>query len=78
MNTMSDQILNQIKAQSFQDGVQYALEYLSSLYDGIYETDIAKQYAKNCELCEINPVANDESDICVSCGPNEAQTDGAN
>ncbi len=45
MNTMSDEILNQIKAQSFQDGVQYALEYLSSLYDGIYETDIAKQYA---------------------------------
>ena len=34
-----------ISGNTFEDGVKYALEYLSDLYDGIYETDIAKQYA---------------------------------
>lgn len=31
-----------------------------------------------CELCNANPVANNESDICANCAPNEALTDGAN
>lgn len=44
MNTMTDEILNQIKAASFQEGVQYALEYLSDLYDGVMDTDLAAQY----------------------------------
>ena len=28
----------------FSEGVKYALEYLSSLYDGVYETDLAADY----------------------------------
>jgi len=32
------------KTDKFAEGVRYALEYLSSLYDGVYETDLAADY----------------------------------
>ena len=31
-----------------------------------------------CEICEINPVANPESDICLECAPNESMREGIN
>lgn len=43
MHTMTDAILEQYKQQAFNDGIAYALDYLSSLYDGVYDTDIAKE-----------------------------------
>jgi hypothetical protein len=49
MHTMSDAILDQIKAQAFQEGVQYALEYLSDLYDGVMDTDLAAEYMSEGE-----------------------------
>lgn len=30
--------------KAFNEGVAYALEYLSSLYEGVYQTDLAKEY----------------------------------
>jgi hypothetical protein len=38
-------LLNSISNETFQEGVQYALEYLSDLYDGVMDTDLAKEYA---------------------------------
>lgn len=32
------------KIDRFAEGVKYALEYLSDLFDGVYETDLAKEY----------------------------------
>lgn len=45
-HSMSDAILQQYKGAAFQEGVIYALEYLSDLYDGIKETDIWADYIK--------------------------------
>ena len=35
-----------MKQDKFEEGVRYALEYLSDLYDGVMDTDLAKEYAK--------------------------------
>ena len=48
-NQMSDEILNQIKGQAFGEGVAYALQYLTSLYDGLEQTDLWKDYAEYME-----------------------------
>ena len=41
---MSEQEKAQIKEEAFAEGVCYALEYLSSLYDGVYNTDLAEEF----------------------------------
>lgn len=33
-------------AKAYEDGIRYAIEYLSDLYDGIEETDIYAEYMK--------------------------------
>lgn len=33
--------------KSFREGVIYALEYLESLYDGVEDTDIYKEYMED-------------------------------
>ncbi len=43
-NSMSDAILEQIKGASYEEGVRYALNYLSELYESIEETDIWADY----------------------------------
>jgi hypothetical protein len=44
MHTMSDAILEQIKGISYEEGMRDALNYLSSLYEGIEETDLWADY----------------------------------
>ena len=34
------------ETEDFKNGVKYALEYLSDLYDGIDETDLWKEYMR--------------------------------
>jgi hypothetical protein len=41
---MNEQEKAQIKEEAFAEGVCYALEYLSSLYDGVYNTDLAEEF----------------------------------
>jgi hypothetical protein len=41
---MSDAILTQYRNEAFDNGVRYALEYLSDLIDGLDETDIYAEY----------------------------------
>jgi hypothetical protein len=41
---MDEQEIAKLKEESFSEGVRYALEYLSSLYDGVYNTDIAEEF----------------------------------
>ena len=41
---MDEQEIAKLKEESFSEGVCYALEYLSSLYDGVYNTDIAEEF----------------------------------
>ena len=43
-NSMSDEVLNQIKGDYFAQGVRYALDYLSSLYDGLEQTDLYGEF----------------------------------
>jgi len=43
-NTMSDAILTQYRNEAFDNGVRYALEYLSDLIDGLDETDLWGEY----------------------------------
>ena len=45
-HSMSDAILEQIKGASYEEGVKYALTYLSELYESIEETDIWADYMK--------------------------------
>ena len=47
MHTMSESILNQYKAISYESGVKYALEELREVYGaGIEDTDIWAEYMK--------------------------------
>jgi hypothetical protein len=41
---MKEQEIEKVKEEAFAEGVCYALEYLSSLYDGVYNTDIAEEF----------------------------------
>lgn len=34
----------ELEREAFKSGVTYALEYLSDLYEGVEDTDIAKEY----------------------------------
>ena len=43
-NTISDAILTQHRNEAFDNGVRYALEYLSDLIDGLDETDLWGEY----------------------------------
>ncbi len=38
------EIVLDLKGDKFAEGVRYALEYLSSLYDGVYQTDLAQEF----------------------------------
>jgi hypothetical protein len=41
--------MEQIKRESFRDGVRYALEYLADLYEGLDETDLWTDYMQEEE-----------------------------
>ena len=43
---ISEWDLIQANSKGYKEGIVYALEYLSDLYDGIEETDIWKEYIK--------------------------------
>lgn len=43
-HSMSDAILEQHKSAAYEEGIKYALDYLSALYDGIEETDLWTEY----------------------------------
>jgi len=45
-NSMSDAILEQIKAASYEEGMRDALTYLAELYDGVEDTDLWADYMK--------------------------------
>lgn len=53
MHTMTDELLTRIKGDSFQEGVRYALEYLSEVYgESIEETDLWADYMTTCDDCD--------------------------
>lgn len=43
IQAVAEQLRNEATI-AYRDGVQYALEYLSDLYEGVEETDIWAQY----------------------------------
>lgn len=44
MHTMTDEMLEQIKGASYEEGMRDALNYLSQLFEGVEETDLWSDY----------------------------------
>ena len=44
--SMTQEILDAIKGESYEEGMRDALSYLSQLFDGVEETDLWADYMK--------------------------------
>ena len=53
IQAVAEQLRNEA-TMAYRDGVQYALEYLSDLYEGIEETDISNRFLSCSMLFWLN------------------------
>jgi hypothetical protein len=44
--TLTQQMLDGIKGQSYEEGIREALSYLSDIFDGVEDTDLWAEYMK--------------------------------